>query len=296
MSSETVKTLDGLAAVGDDAQTPLAPTRLRLLLRSSKGTQPSVRTIQDWYSKGCPHETIDGPRGETRVGKLGEVLAWLRTQGLGYKSVGGVDPAKVSSSPADDDDQDEGAAADPQYTLLGSGGQLDQLVEARLLELTKVEPDFDIRIPRLRRTIEKFFNLPDGALFDAIEARTASQALKNCSSELRALEKAAMEYRVRRGELIERTIGLAMIDELGTLYVSSVESLPGEIAIAVKNAIAGVNLADTTAVQRVIVTATEKAVEASRVALAEKILQEIAKFKETATAAQAVADDKRGAA
>lgn len=292
MSSESVKTLDGLAAVGDDAQTPLAPGKLRLLLRSGAGKQPSVRTIQDWYSKGCPHTVIDGPRGETRVGTLASVLAWVKSQGLAYKPVEAAATRPEAVEDLDRDDDANDAADGSQSTLFGDGGQLDQLVEDRLAKLIAVDPDFDIRIPRLRRSIEQFFNLPAGSLYDAAEARTASQALKNCSSELLALEKAQLEYRVRRGELIERLAANRMIDELGTLYVSSVESMPGEVATAVKNAIAGVNLADTTAVQRVIVTATEKAVETSRVSLAEKILQEIERFK----ASVAAAAQQKGAA
>jgi len=287
-----VQRLDALAAAGDNPRTPLAPRALAKLLRSGRGKPPGLRTIQDWFAAGCPHETIEGKHGKTRVALIDDVLSFVRRRGLDYRLADSVHEAARGNDASDDsaDDADD----KHQPTLLGPGGELDRRVEERLKELLAHEPPLRQRIIQYRAKLDGVLRTPASQIVDATEARTHSAAMKNCSSELRLLEQLELEYREKRGDLVPRDVVHRVIDEISTLYTSTMESLPGETAEAVKNAIAKAGTTDLVALQRVSVAATMTVVEQARLKLAELIAGEVTRYRERASEKAAAGEAELG--
>lgn len=233
------------------------------------------RTVQDWFKKGCPHRLTERKGQEARVSTEAEVRAWCKTQGIrglnesterkaqGTQSTG---PVELFATTA-------GTLADFERRVEAEVGRR---IDARLAELLD-DPDYDQRIIDCRRVIGQITRATNDRIFEGTEALQASQILKNLSAELRMLEQSALEYRARRGDLIERRSMSRAIGGLTDVIVNAMDGVPtaaSRESRAEFEKVPGIDHARAEAMARIVATTVDKVVSEARVRISEALERE----------------------
>lgn len=218
----------------------------------------SLRTVQGWFGQGLPCRTETRRGQPCRVTTLRAVREWARREGI---ALGAEKPAPGSREAAP-----LVAAAEDARALSESlfETRVAAEVEKRLEDLVG-DPDYDVRIVRMRKLIAQMFRIPETQLFEAAEASQAATALKNASTELRQLEAEAIERRARRIELLEHVAVAKAVTSATDVWNSHRDAAPSKVASAVgadvEASIAGLGPDEhpsPEAIARVAMAATER--------------------------------------